>query len=140
MLPSKRTLLPAALAAVQSLSYVAVEAHTEDLVITPAPTPTQALAAGQVYPFAVLRGPQFGYSQCGAGSANATADCQTPIVNNAASAFDSLEVTVWSDTSLFRSSTSTFSTGSIRNSSLRGIPISSAERLRITLGMNCPLA
>ncbi|KAJ7479219.1 hypothetical protein FB451DRAFT_1031992, partial [Mycena latifolia] len=106
MLPSKRTLLSAALAAVQSLSYVAAEAHTGDLVITPAPTPTQALAprqvAGgpgtpilstltypytalpsQVYPFAVLRGPQFGYNQCSAANASATADCQTLVVNNA---------------------------------------------------------
>ncbi|KAJ7899309.1 hypothetical protein B0H14DRAFT_3852941 [Mycena olivaceomarginata] len=106
MLPSKRTLLSAALAAAQSLSYVAAEAHTDDLVITPAPTPTQALAAppgplvirnailstltydytalpSQVYPFAVLRGPQFGYNQCGAANATATANCQTLVVNNA---------------------------------------------------------
>ncbi|KAJ7838962.1 hypothetical protein B0H13DRAFT_1911511 [Mycena leptocephala] len=100
MLPSKRSLLSAALAAVQCLSWVAAEAHAEDPVITPAPTPTQALAArqvaggsgtpilstitypytalpSQVYPFAVLRGPQFGYNQCGAANATATANCQT---------------------------------------------------------------
>ncbi|KAJ7240624.1 hypothetical protein B0H12DRAFT_51570 [Mycena haematopus] len=106
MLPSKRTLLCAVLAAVHSASYVAGEAHAEDPILTPAPTPTQALAArqvaggsgtpilstltfpytalpSQVYPFPVLRGPQFGYNQCGAANATSTADCQTLVVNNA---------------------------------------------------------
>ncbi|KAJ7685776.1 hypothetical protein DFH06DRAFT_50574 [Mycena polygramma] len=91
---------------VAALAVLSCVAAAEDPLITPAPTPTQALAprqvAGgsgtpilstltypytalpsQVYPFAVLRGPQFGYNQCGAANATDKADCQTLVVNNA---------------------------------------------------------
>ncbi|KAJ7731369.1 hypothetical protein B0H16DRAFT_1583715 [Mycena metata] len=106
MLPLQGTLLAAALVAVHCLSQVAAEPHAEAPIITPAPTPTQGLVArqvaggsgtpilstltfpytalpSQVYPFPVLRGPQFGYNQCGAANASATADCQTLVINNA---------------------------------------------------------
>ncbi|KAK7045270.1 macrophage activating glycoprotein [Favolaschia claudopus] len=102
LLPSNAVLLVSALL---SLSNV-VFADPEEPVITPAPSPTHELAerqvAGgegtpilatltfpytalptQVYPFAVLRGPQFGYNQCGAENASSTANCQTLVVNNA---------------------------------------------------------
>jgi hypothetical protein len=42
----------------------------------------------------VLRGPQFGYNQCGAANATATANCQTLVVNNAVSAFFSIQSTI----------------------------------------------
>ncbi|KAJ7624526.1 macrophage activating glycoprotein [Roridomyces roridus] len=97
MVPSTGALFVAALAVCHAFA-----ANPE---ITPAPTPTQALdprAAGasgtpilstlaypytalpsQVYPFAVLRGPQFGYNQCGAANATDSANCQTLVLNNA---------------------------------------------------------
>jgi hypothetical protein len=34
-----------------------------------------------------LRGPQFGYNQCGAANATANANCQTLVVNNAVRIF-----------------------------------------------------
>lgn len=103
-MPSTKTLLVALAAAVHSFTF----AHAEmapDPLITPAPTPTVKLdkrqgVAGapgtpilstlhfaftdlpeQVYPFAVLRGPQFGYNICNSTTLGPNSNCQTLIFN-----------------------------------------------------------
>ena len=95
----------------KSLSFLALAAFhsftfalaAEPPTITPAPTPTIAkrqVAGGsgtpilstlrydytalpyQVYPYAVLRGPQFGFNQCNSTTLGPTSNCQTLIFNS----------------------------------------------------------
>ncbi|KAK7045245.1 macrophage activating glycoprotein [Favolaschia claudopus] len=102
------TPLPFLALSLSSLPLTLALAQDANSPLTPAPTPTptptltkRQVAGGsgtpilstlffpytalptQVYPFPVLRGPQFGYNQCGAANATATADCQTLVFNNA---------------------------------------------------------
>jgi len=100
-MPSTKVLLVALAAAVHSFDVVrAAEAPQ----ITPAPTPTtpeRRQAAGgpgtpilstlhyaftdlpnQVYPFAVLRGPQFGFNICNSTTLGDSSNCQTLIFNS----------------------------------------------------------
>ncbi|KAF8912037.1 hypothetical protein CPB84DRAFT_1671164 [Gymnopilus junonius] len=94
-------LLAVALAGVHSFAYASADAEAP--VITPAPTPTldkrQGVAGGpgtpilstltyaftdlpyQVYPFQVLRGPQFGFNQCNSTTLGPNSNCQTLIFN-----------------------------------------------------------
>lgn len=99
IMPFSKLAFAASVAALHS--FVAAES-----IITPGPSPTQALSprqvAGgpgtpilstltyafsdlpeQVYPFAVLRGPQFGYNICNSTTEGPDSNCQTLIFNNA---------------------------------------------------------
>ncbi|KAF8802989.1 hypothetical protein BYT27DRAFT_6747295 [Phlegmacium glaucopus] len=98
---SSSSLLFAVALAVHSFSGVAAEAELP--LITQAPTPTiakrQGVAGGsgtpilstlhyaytdlpeQVYPFPVLRGPQFGFNRCNSTTLGPTSNCQTLIFN-----------------------------------------------------------
>jgi hypothetical protein len=100
MLSSSPLFLVAALAAVQSFTLVTASADAP--TITPAPSPTVAkrqVAGGsgtpilstlkyaytdlpyQVYPYQVLRGPQFGFNQCNATTLGDSSNCQTLVFN-----------------------------------------------------------
>jgi hypothetical protein len=103
---SKATLLATALAVVHSFTLASATAvlDAEVSTITPAPSPTiearDEVAGGpgtpilstltyaynalpsQVYPFAVLRGPQFGYNKCDSSTEGPTSNCQTLLFNN----------------------------------------------------------
>jgi hypothetical protein len=107
MLASKPTLITVALAIVHYVSHAAATAvaDAEAALITPAPTPTvedleaRQVAGGpgtpilstlhyaftdlpeQVYPFAVLRGPQFGINQCNSTTGGPNSVCQTLLFN-----------------------------------------------------------
>jgi hypothetical protein len=101
MFSSSSLLLAAAIAGVHSFTFAAASG-AEAPVITPAPTPTiekRQVAGGpgtpilstlsyaytdlpyQVYPFAVLRGPQFGFNQCNSTTLGPDSNCQTLIFN-----------------------------------------------------------
>lgn len=92
-------------ALVAAAHYFGVARAVPDPLITPAPTPTtpdldrRQVAGGpgtpilstlhfaftdlpfQVYPFAVLRGPQFGFNICNSTTLGPTSNCQTLIFN-----------------------------------------------------------
>lgn len=107
-MPSTKVLLVALAAAFHSFTSVLA---AEDPQITPAPTPTTperrqvAGASGtpilstlhfaftdipyQVYPFAVLRGPQFGFNICNSTTLGPTSNCQTLIFNSPVGHFSS---------------------------------------------------
>jgi hypothetical protein len=99
MFSSSSLFLAAALAGVHSFSLASA---AEAPIITQAPTPTIAkrqVAGGsgtpilstlhyaytdlpyQVYPFQVLRGPQFGFNQCNSTTLGSDSNCQTLIFN-----------------------------------------------------------
>ncbi|PPQ70899.1 hypothetical protein CVT26_014218 [Gymnopilus dilepis] len=100
MFPSPSLLIATALAGVHSF---ALASAAEAPIITPAPTPTiekrQGVAGGpgtpilstlhyaytdlpyQVYPFQVLRGPQFGFNQCNSTTLGQNSNCQTLVFN-----------------------------------------------------------
>lgn len=103
-----KLLFVAALAAVHSLHYTVLASAPADPLITPAPTPTfekRQVAGGsgtpilstlhyqytdlpeQVYPYAVLRGPQSGYNICNSTTLGDNSLCQTLIFNGPVSLF-----------------------------------------------------
>ncbi|KAF8879521.1 hypothetical protein CPB84DRAFT_1965942 [Gymnopilus junonius] len=97
---SSSLLLVTALAGVHSFAFASA---AEAPIITPAPSPTiakrQGVAGGsgtpilstlhyaftdlpyQVYPFQVLRGPQFGFNQCNSTTLGQNSNCQTLVFN-----------------------------------------------------------
>lgn len=110
---SKSLRLAALLAVVHSFSPAAALAEAQDPQITPAPTPTITIpkrgdvAGGpgtpilstlkyaytelpyQVYPFQVLRGPQFGFNQCNSTTLGDNSNCQTLVFNGPVRCFSS---------------------------------------------------
>jgi hypothetical protein len=97
----------AVLASIHSFTFVVATA--EQPMITPAPSVVKRQVAGapgtpilstltyaftdlpyQVYPFAVLRGPQFGFNKCNSTTEGDNSNCQTLIANNAVRLFSFL--------------------------------------------------
>ena len=104
MSPSRSLFLAIALAGVHSFAF---EAEPPQITQPPTPTvqPRGAVAGGsgtpilstlsyaytnlpyQVYPFPVLRGPQFGFNQCNSSTLGQNSNCQTLIFNGPVSWF-----------------------------------------------------
>lgn len=100
MLSSSPLLFVAALAAVQSFTLVTASADAPAITDAPTPTVAKRQVAGasgtpilstlkyaytdlpyQVYPYQVLRGPQYGFNQCNATTLGDTSNCQTLVFN-----------------------------------------------------------
>jgi hypothetical protein len=91
----------AVLASVHSFTFVAATAEHPEITPAPSIVKRQGVAGAsgtpilstitypftalpeQVYPFSVLRGPQFGFNKCNSSTQGPTSNCQTLIVNSA---------------------------------------------------------